>query len=641
MSLVLLFFFVVVFLVQVAFNKFTIMLKARTFSVTLIDCQLSYHPRRQGDVRTCPHDSLQSLLQNSTLALLPPPGPEYTRDELNILARAPAEFVKIVMKLSSVGSFGTVFWEVVDDQVVRLRLLYPMDMFAVTHVKGNLWIPLVSAWGCQGPREAESVRVCLRALTVLDDLVHTGAQWNASMCGSHKIYTKGASEALRMSPEQLNTVGFMLQREKLDALDSNWVSCGMTSHVSFSMATFQLAVRPLASKYRGGFVCDPPGSGKTMAALALTMMSPGDVPTLLVCPEPLVEQWQRIAWEKAPYLNAWTYRPLLPKNECHENLNLLRCKISVSHIRMVIASYEDVRADPLFQAMDWYRVIFDESHLISSYYTFLTPNRLRSPRRWCLTSAPFKNDIDPQLQAVGYLVWDPASIAALMQVASIRTAPHDSSPTKTMETVDYILPVALMQKATPMAADMDKCPICLHDFIDPVKTPCGHVFCTACIVSSLKHKETCPVCRASVGGCILRSKASALHSLVRDHEWRSPDFKALIISHDVNILKLIKGYFTSCGRTCSLVSSRESDGMVNFIRGKANILMVDASTSHLGLKLGKVTHIFFLERVTESKQAGILNMISSDEVLAFTLCFQETTENANTTICPMQLISPL
>ncbi|VDM17001.1 unnamed protein product [Hydatigera taeniaeformis] len=39
------------------------------------------------------------------------------------------------------------------------------------------------------------------------------------------------------------------------------------------------------------------------------------------------------------------------------------------------------------------------------------------------------------------------------------------------------------------------CPICLQPFLQPVKIPCGHVFCYLCIKGSASHRRRCPLCR--------------------------------------------------------------------------------------------------------------------------------------------------
>lgn len=45
----------------------------------------------------------------------------------------------------------------------------------------------------------------------------------------------------------------------------------------------------------------------------------------------------------------------------------------------------------------------------------------------------------------------------------------------------------------------ENCPICLQELKDPtevsVVSPCGHVFCTACISVWTENNQTCPLCR--------------------------------------------------------------------------------------------------------------------------------------------------
>ena len=39
------------------------------------------------------------------------------------------------------------------------------------------------------------------------------------------------------------------------------------------------------------------------------------------------------------------------------------------------------------------------------------------------------------------------------------------------------------------------CPICLEVFKDPIKTKCGHKFCSTCLEKSLYYDPYCPICK--------------------------------------------------------------------------------------------------------------------------------------------------
>ncbi|KAI9498739.1 hypothetical protein BDB00DRAFT_799318 [Zychaea mexicana] len=43
-----------------------------------------------------------------------------------------------------------------------------------------------------------------------------------------------------------------------------------------------------------------------------------------------------------------------------------------------------------------------------------------------------------------------------------------------------------------------ECPICCSCFYNPATAPCGHTFCQSCLVRSLDHMPSCPICRQSI-----------------------------------------------------------------------------------------------------------------------------------------------
>lgn len=61
------------------------------------------------------------------------------------------------------------------------------------------------------------------------------------------------------------------------------------------------------------------------------------------------------------------------------------------------------------------------------------------------------------------------------------------------------------------------CPVCFNTICDPFATSCGHTFCYACLVTHLKHRNSCPSCGSYITQDhifpnFLLNKVSARHS---------------------------------------------------------------------------------------------------------------------------------
>lgn len=56
------------------------------------------------------------------------------------------------------------------------------------------------------------------------------------------------------------------------------------------------------------------------------------------------------------------------------------------------------------------------------------------------------------------------------------------------------------QAAPPVEQDDKgpKCAVCLDSFTQPSCGPCGHVFCRACLLATIKATKKCPTCRKAI-----------------------------------------------------------------------------------------------------------------------------------------------
>ena len=87
----------------------------------------------------------------------------------------------------------------------------------------------------------------------------------------------------------------------------------------------------------------------------------------------------------------------------------------------------------------------------------------------------------------------------------------------------------------------DKCVICLHDVkkVNVSITACGHKFCTSCLLSSLKMKNECPLCRAELEPTRLKIDpitVSAATELVRQEE------RVMRLTRRIEMIQSFDGY---------------------------------------------------------------------------------------------------
>ncbi len=79
---------------------------------------------------------------------------------------------------------------------------------------------------------------------------------------------------------------------------------------------------------------------------------------------------------------------------------------------------------------------------------------------------------------------------------------------------------------------LEECSICLEpgNFDIAVATPCGHVFCDACLIPHIRRKETCPNCREQCSYSSILSQIS-IHRLLK----LRPECTKIIEHHDDDV----------------------------------------------------------------------------------------------------------
>lgn len=64
---------------------------------------------------------------------------------------------------------------------------------------------------------------------------------------------------------------------------------------------------------------------------------------------------------------------------------------------------------------------------------------------------------------------------------------------------NYIYQDSIIKENVSYASDSSKvCILCVESRKNTCTTFCGHLFCWQCIYDSLKHQQSCPICREPI-----------------------------------------------------------------------------------------------------------------------------------------------
>lgn len=147
----------------------------------------------------------------------------------------------------------------------------------------------------------------------------------------------------------------------------------------------------------GGILADDMGLGKTvqMMALILKHRSSKKVQgtTLIVCPLPLITQWNQEFTSKAPSVKVLQFHG--PKRPTEPEVLFLYDVVITSYA--TLASEYEKENSPLFnKSFTFRRVVLDEAHTIKNSATkgFKACAGLEARYKWCLTGTPIQNKIE-------------------------------------------------------------------------------------------------------------------------------------------------------------------------------------------------------------------------------------------------------
>ncbi|XP_030484078.2 putative SWI/SNF-related matrix-associated actin-dependent regulator of chromatin subfamily A member 3-like 1 isoform X1 [Cannabis sativa] len=228
----------------------------------------------------------------------------------------------------------------------------------------------------------------------------------------------------------------------------------------------------------------------------------------------------------------------------------------------------------------------------------------------------------------------------------------------------------LLQKIVEVLQDGEDfdCPICITPPTDMVITRCGHIFCHACILKTLKHtKSSCPLCRrptttsdlfsapptssdadndSSSSRPFMSSKVSALLKLLVASRDQNSATKSVVFSQFRKMLILLEKPLEEAGfKTLRLDGSMNAKRRAKVIeefgssKDGPTILLASLKASGTGINLTAASRVYFLEpwwnpavedqamdrvhRIGQTEDVKIVRLISRNSIEERILELQE------------------
>jgi len=170
-----------------------------------------------------------------------------------------------------------------------------------------------------------------------------------------------------------------------------------------------------------------------------------------------------------------------------------------------------------------------------------------------------------------------------------------------------------------------KCSICVEPFVNPLRSPCGHVFCKTCIehhISNESSNSACPICRRTIVMNLLIpvpkkqetsnediknlnqfKSSSKIDSLMQELTSlpKGDEVKSIVFSQWTSMLDLVEVSLRQTGikfvRLDGSMAHNQREKSVSMFRQDPTIrvFLISMKAGGLGLNLVQATHVFLLD----------------------------------------------
>lgn len=344
-------------------------------------------------------------------------------------------------------------------------------------------------------------------------------------------------------------------------------------------------------------LADEMGLGKTMQAITTIrlLLHRGEVSrVLLVCPKPLVTNWQR---------EFETWAPEIPIATIEGNQETRRWKWTLDEMPVKIANYELLHRDQEFfyeasGATEFDLVVLDEAQRIKNKNsaTSEAARAIRAKRHWAMTGTPVENSTEDLVGIFEFLA--PGYLSSDMLPRQMGRAVRDHVIRRTKDMVKIDLPPKLFRDAevelSPQQADAyymaeKEGVVRLNELGKEHELTIQHVFELV-----LRLKQICnfdPISGVS----------SKLERLEADlEETANSGRKAIVFSQWVKTLTELKGRLGQFGplEYHGGIPSKQRDGIIERFRNDpdAHVLLISYGAGAVGLNLQFAGYVFLFDR---------------------------------------------